>query len=590
MPMIHVLLTPFLLVPPQAAQQSTKPRAAARGDRTEELVRALPRSSIGVVATAGWDDIRQRIARNAWAEFATQGHWRGMTKLLTQSLDGPARSAASKIELADVLASIGGPVAGCIGITDYGWEGCCLVDAGSDGEAFDEMFRGVWDEIVSTEKTSAIHEYDGASILVVRTGGNDPHYGLFEDRGIYGALIHEDADSVLKRIVELIDRVRGEGEERGFLETQAYYQANKAHAGTPALRLVFNGESFFEALAKEFDDDQLGHTTELGVFDIGWGYMNLDLGAGEDLDFSGGVSIPKDTLLGDFADLLGPVPTHLIDRLPAESTSVSLGNYDLFAAWQLFLDTMANYSPDGFDEIQDGLDQVRDLWDIDVEEDVISQFTGNFASFTMPIPEGESGEQLEAMGLGEQLEAMGLGGLGSLDEGGALLVEFEDPYMVEAALEQVLLVTGIGGMVEEIDYQGYTYQKVDLGASPLMWGFTDDMFVYTSIPTPIHTALSLSEGIEIDEDHLARFRDELKKQGPSVSTITISDSRSTVEVLLTTLGFLEGILELEADPSMRALLDLGLPDGSLVNTYFQGTIVQTLSRRGDGVYLSARAR
>ncbi len=577
--MLIQLLTTLMLSSAAVAQGNP---TQERSDPTDRLLKALPSEAIGVLATAGWDDIRLRCAQNAWAEFAKKGSWAGFDSIVDKVLEETAGSLAKHIELGGVLASIQGPLAMSVSREEYGWEACGLVDAGERAEAFDALFQMVWGQLEENEDGSSTYDYEGSPILFVGGSGGDTHLAIFQSKGIFGALLHEDSDSVLPRVIEVVDRLAGNADGKGFLGTRAFHEARKSHNGTPALRIVFNGDSFFEALTRELNAGQLGRPTEMGIFDIGWAYVNMDLGPSESLDFNGGVSIPADTLLCDFADLLGPIPTHLIARMPATSSNVSLWNYDLNGAWQLLLDTLGTYDAEAFETIRTGLTQVRDTWDIDIDEELFAQFTGNFASFTMPVPEGE---------IAKNLKVLGIDSTDSPNESNAFMIELEDAYIVEDALEKAFMASGIGSLIEEAEYKGHFFNSASLGFQSFMWGFTDDTFVYSNTPTPVHTALSLSKLKKVELPHLDLFKKVLKRSGPNVNLITISDTRSTVETVISALSLAERFVPMVGvDPILREMLSMGFPDPTLAASYFQGTLVQTISRQKDGVYFTFAAR
>ena len=572
--MLHILLAPLFLAPGPQVQSE---------DSTERLLRAIPREAIGILATARWEDIRQRVAQNAWTDFLGDDSWGQACKELDRLIGREVGPVAALVDVPAILEAIDGPVVAGFTIGRFGWEALALVDAGTDAPEIEQLFAFAWGAIEENEPSCTAIERDGISLLFACDDPTRESHAIFEVDGVFGWIAHQDGESLIERAHEVIEHLEGKSEAKGFLDSDAYHRARRGLSRTPALQVVFNGDSFFRAMAQELDDEELGHVTEIGVFDIGWGFVNMDLGAGEELDCEAAIAVPRDTLLGDLADLMGSVPTHLIDRLPPESTNITLANYDVHGAWQLLLGALEGFEPGVVEKIEGTLRGVHETWDIDVEEDLLVQLTGNFAGFSVPVPEGESAAQFEALGLEDNR---------SYAESSGFLCELADPYTVEDALEKALLITGIAGMVEEGEFEdGSLYQKVPLGQQPLLWTFTADSFLYSTSETPLRGALARSEEGDAGPDHLARFRQVLKRSGPETGVITISDTRATVSATLSLLGMLEQLGPLlNSDRGWYAFSALDFPDSELASAYFQGTIVQTISHSKDGLHLSIRAR
>jgi hypothetical protein len=262
----------------------------------------------------------------------------------------------------------------------------------------------------------------------------------------------------------------------------------------------------------------------------------------------------------------------------------------------LFLEVLSSFTQEGYDNVLQGLQSARDLWGIDLEEELLLQFTGDFASFSMPVPEGEIKNPLEQLGLEAagvpaRSTAAALASRNLFNESGGFLVGLADPYAVQDTLEKLLLIAGVSGLVEEEDYQDYTYHSVDLEQQSFVWSFTDDNLLCSMSSTPLRNMLSRAEVDVADKSHLSRFRGVLTTCGPEVGLISISDTRNTIESMIAAMGLFGQVLPVTTGiPGLHDLSTLELPEKEVVGSYFQGTLIQKIARTKDAVYFTFQAR
>jgi len=587
--MIGLFLTPLIALPAPGPQEGA-------GHQVQRLLRAMPENAVAVLSTAGWDEIRTRAAQNTWIQFTKDASWRALYELFAEVIANNVDLAGIGIDPIEVASSIHGPVA--LGITNsrYGWEVCGLVDAGKQGGGFEDFFDMVWNEIEELSPDRSILEHGGVTALLVDGLGGEMNLALFGVEGAFGFVAHQDPESIIDRVREIIDKLKGVEEDDGFLDTDAHDAASRGWTSPPALSVTLNGEVLFHTLSREMGEEALGVITELGFLDVAWAYLNVDIGLGENLDFAAGLHIPHDTVIGDFADLLGPAPIGMLKRLPNACSSLSLCNYDVAGAWQLFLEVLSSFTQEGYDNVLQGLQSARDLWGIDLEEELLLQFTGDFASFSMRVPEGEIKNPLEqlaleAEGVPARSTAAALASRDLFNESAGFLVGLADPYAVQDTLEKLLLIAGVSGLVEEDDYQDYTYHSMDLEQQSLVWSFTDDNLLCSVSSTPLHNMLSRAEVDVADKSHLNRFRGVLATCGPEVGLISISDTRNTIESMIAAMGLFGQVLPVTTGiPGLHDLSTLELPEKEVVGSYFQGTLIQKIARTKDAVYFTFQAR
>jgi len=211
------------------------------------------------------------------------------------------------------------------------------------------------------------------------------------------------------------------------------------------------------------------------------------------------------------------------------------------------------------------------------------------------VPEGEIKNPLEQLGIeAEGVPALSTAALASRDlfnESGGFLVGLADPYAVEDALEKLLMIAGVSGLVEEEDFQDYTCHSVGLDEQSLMWSFTDDNLLCATSSTPLHNLLSRAEVDVADKSHLSRFHGVLAACGPEVGLVSISDTRTTIESTIGVMRLLAQMLPVTTGiPGLHDLSTLELPEKEVVGSYFQGTLIQKISRTKDAVHFTFQAR
>lgn len=555
-------------------------------DPTDRLLRALPPESMAVVATAGWDEIRRRAAENSWVAFFQDEGWHELYALMAALLEQGLETSELDLDPLAVLHSIHGPVAFAFDRDERGFHATLLLDVGADRAAFEDLYELVWNELEEAQ-AGALVRYEGVSALfveVVDGEGDDPNLALFELDGIFGLIAHDAPEGALERLHQVVDSLQGRAEGAGFCGSAAFHASRKGWNRTPAFRATVDLSRVLHLASEEMGAKERELVDQLGAFDMRWAYANVDLGQGEALELSAGLHVPRDTVLGDFADLLGALPVDLIQKLPPSSSSISLGSYDVWGAWNLLLEVLSNYAPEAFDSLRAGLEGLRAVSDLDVEEELLAQLTGRFAGFSLPVPVEELSASLAAIGIDA-------GGEGTAESNG-FLVELDDPYTVEDALEKLLLLSGMSAQIREDDHEGEVYQVLDLGLQTLLWAFTDEAFVYAATPTPMQALLERVEAPSTDDLHLARFRQVVEECGPEVSILTLSDTRTVVEGFVWGLDLFRSLATggMTHGAQVRAFAEADLPDKDLAASYFRGTMIQQMARTRDALLFRFQAR
>jgi len=578
--MSHLVLTPLLCLPTVVAQQPV-----------DRLLRALPEEAFVVFATAPWDEIRSRAEHNTWAAFFRDEQWKAVFDVATGEWDADLEEEELGFDFDDLIASIHGAVAVSLDESPRGFEGVLLVDAGEPRAAFEEIFDALWKRTEEDSDATSVRTFEGVSFLLDEDDAEDAtNAALLEIDGTFALVMHDDLDALVERTHQVIDRLRGTDEGLGFTGTRAWAAADGG-ARRPALSLVMNMQRTLSFALEDADEDQRDAVEELGILDLEWAYASADLGKGEALDFTFGLHVPRDTVIGDFADFLGPVPTGMITRFPGDATNVSLGRYDVWGAWQHLQEVLAQFAPEQHDELQSTLAGFRAAMGLDVEQDLLARLTGAFASFTMPVPKEEIADQLAMLGADVE-------GVPAQSEG--WIVGLDQAPRVQGVVDKLLAVFGIAEQVETEEFQGRPYYALETPFAHMLWAFTDDAFVYAPTPTPLRAVLRRADAEEPADGFRERLSGALAEAGPGAAWVTLTDTSAMLHGVMWSFeaagglflaGVMEGLSEDgEEDEALGELLELDWPSAELAREYFKGSIASWVTRTGDRLQLRLRSR
>jgi hypothetical protein len=565
------LLLPVFLPAPAPVQQ------ASRGPL--DLLAVAPGDAVLVVSTDRFDAIRERAAQSAWGRFLKDERM-AIGDLLDTMLE--EADTAEWAQVNEVLLTVHGTALGFLAPLAGGKEfgGCVLVQPEQGLVPFlaftDQLLEWVrtqGDVVISSQS------YAGVDLDVFESQANGEVAVLFESQGVVGAAVAEKLDGALFVAHGVLDRINGRGTAPSFAAHKEFTAARGA-GRIPALDVHLQLQELMTASGETWDemDDGDGIAKKLGLDQVRWAHLKADIGAGEVLELSLSVHIPRATFLGKCFDLFGPLPVDLMKRMPGEGSGFSLGNYDLAGLWREIKTFCGEIDPETLAELEAGVDEASSAAGFDVEE-LIQAFDGRFGSFTMKVP-AEEVPALGMLGLDEVPEAM--------QQGGGYFIGLRNAEVLRTAVDTLLADTGMVAAVTSETFEGSTLSSLDLGMMKVGWCVVADGLVLGT-PTPLRTFLtqgSAAAGTSAADN--PRFSGAVQSSA-GASVLSVSDTALSVQ----------GMLSMFQMIPMFGLGDYGNsdlgpltspPDPAMAKEFFKGTTVFTLRRNGDVFELFAGTR
>lgn len=549
-----------------------------------DLLASVPSEAVVVISARDLDGLRSRAAEHAWAQFLADPELEAVSAYLAeQGVSWDALMADSELPL--------DPLAFCDSIHDsivafvapIGAErepGFGLLFApGQDRAAFEDHFDSLL-ELFDNELVGSSDLYGDVEIAVFEQPeqSEDADLVSFEFGDVAAIVGSSSADHALELAHGVIDRLAGQSGAAAASEADSLAEARTSAGGRRSLEAFVDLQAIFE-LAGEEDEDVMEVVQAIGLTDMRWLYLSAELGAGEELDVSVSIHVPEESYLAAYLDLFGPLPLELGDFLPADATSVSLGSFDVFGAWSTTLDILAAEAPAQLEQLQAGLDMVSTSTGLDIEQDLLAQISGTFATFMGPVPP----EEIEAsMG---SMSTLGVDA-GSFDQGTATIVGLVDPDVVELFVEDALSQGQMYALVEQEEFQGELINSIVMpGMGGLYWSFTDGALVLSEFPTALRAALR-KPGHGDSESALdtPRFKERLHGR-TDASTVSIADTGQTVRMMLAA-GEMIRDLAANTGEAPAELTHMPLPDPSIATRYFSGTLRSALTRKADSIVLT----
>ena len=562
-----LLLLPLAFLPALPATSPFQESGRTPVEAEPTLLSAVPEDAILALWTDRWDAIRARGKENSWVRFLQDESWGFggvMQALLDEAADEMPEDAP---RLEEVIGAIEGGVAAFLRASDTPEDpsfGVLIeVDPSND------VLLGHFDKLVdlAAEEIGAASSdtYNGANLDILESELGDEAAVWLDVEGLVGMTFGPTREIALETAQGVVDRWTGSDESKG-------YAGNELAPGggpTPAFTVQLDLPRLMESLGETFGDDEEEEALmeAVGVTAIEWVALSADIGEGEELELSLSAHIPSGNLIGNLLDHMGPMPVDYLDLMPSDSLSVALGAFDLWGMWTTIKDFMREYAPDDLEEMEAGLAAGKDEMGFDIEQDLLAQITGRFASFNMAIPPSEMPE-LAIIGI-EEIDP-------SMAQGGAFLIELKDPQAVQRMVNSVLEAQGMAEMVVAEDFQGVTIHSMDLGFLRPHYAFLPEGVVISMYPTPMRAMVRQSGAEDApNAGQNEKFSSALESFGGS-SMVTLSDTQAWVSAILGTLGMLSAFV-----PELGTADLFTPPDPSLAETYFSGTTVFALTRDGD---------
>lgn len=569
-----ILLVPLAFVrtaePPEgSAAVSATAADGSRPQATDDLERILPEEAALVLLTADWDTIRERCAESEWVRFLADERVGGGFRELVGMLAAGAPPGLP--ELGPLQAAVhGGAAFFLLPARGGGFSGGLLLQPEGDEGVVEDALRRLAG-MLQGKATLTRERYADVDLLRVEQPGEDEVVVAFSTRQLVAVLFGPDALTVDELAHQTIDRRLGIDERRSFA-TGRLRRSAPERVLEPAFAFHLDVQRLLDAARPGWRRSaEVRALEQVGLSRIAWVHGLADVGAGEELELALSLHVPEGALLDGLADAFGPLPTELLERFPERSLGVGFANYDVAEAFDAVQAFLGEHHPADLEQLRAGLRLAGAQLGCDLEQDLIAQLTGRFGSFTMRVPEGELSPLATMAGLGEAAQ------------GGVYLIELRDPAPVERVIDRMLLFAELADEVEEQRFEEHAVHSLDFdGLFALHWAFTDQGLLVSEFESALVAALLTGED---NAARATRFREGLQ-------ALTGASAASLVETESSVAAFLALARAWLVGPGAGAVpLPLPpLPDPSVAEEFFDGTLIFTVERADDRLDFRFRAR
>jgi hypothetical protein len=277
---------------------------------------------------------------------------------------------------------------------------------------------------------------------------------------------------------------------------------------------------------------------------LGPAAVGLRFGEGQEVEGLLHFSFDPETVLGDLNRMFIPFDASLLKWAPSGSPMVQIMGFDFAAALDAVLAIVAEQSPESYDEYEQGLESLQQATGVHVVDDLLSELTGNLASFFTEPPD------FEAVDSGE-----GIPGLG-------YVFGLHDSAAFERNLLAVLEPTGFVGFAEVTKFKhGNLYSLAPMGM-PVAIGVGAGGLGLLMGDTAIAHASQVLDGVEVKsaaQDGIVRNGLNLAGDAVSVSIVDLSMMTAIGAMVESELGEdlgLEGLFS-NLEGSMVVVADAG---------------------------------
>ncbi|MCC6406650.1 MAG: hypothetical protein IT453_05770 [Planctomycetes bacterium] len=569
--------------------------ATSSGPASTDLLRFVPRDALLVAHTAPLDTLRADVRANAWWQLATDPTFAS----LWQHVEAQNAELASQLDGLDprvLCESIHGQTAMFVAsdaTLDHATIGF-LVEPGADATGFDAFVSAVRTKVsvhLRAEQDShagITYELWGSksSDTDVATGDDPSGVAFVRCGGVAALLVDEDASELRAAAHGLIDRVQAGGVEPSMATHPGLLEARgQAHGQARAEFFLDLAPIGRKALAEAGSDDAGGRwVRELGLADMRWVHARADFGSGENLDLEVAVKLSPTGALTSWLSALHVPSSKLHAKIPADAVGLSLAGFDVHGLWNDVWATFGRVDEQEQASAQRQLAQVSQaMGGLDFERDVISQFSGEFASFTLEVPKEEAAAVLGMGMFGGVTEAQ-LDGLPSLGE--VFVIGVRDPLALEGTLEELFGLIGIGELIASDDVEGQEVYYAELGDSARMsWWFGNDCVALSAYPTAlrktvVHAGKTGAPSAATDP----RFAKALAENSDACS-LSIA---STPTMIKSVGGVVQYLMSME-DAALAGAVS-AVDWKALVDRYVKGTTTCTVRHQGGELRMHLRTR
>ena len=575
--------------------------SAAQALQTEDTLALAPADAFLVAHLDDADGLRSQLARNQYYRFLTSPQ--GLPGALGSRWPAELQAVLSLDPTEEELASLGEEERKILELlqTIRGSATFYLAQASMDhepvvgialqpGERMEDFVRLVSGFAEDSGEVTLL-ERNGLQVGVPTRSLTDSskfEAGMIFSADTFALVAGDSPERTREEFERMVERMSG-GEGESVAQSPMFPEAMAA-LRAPGQIDVFLDLTPFLAFADRLPQADDGPApeevmAEIGLDQMRWVAGRLGVGAGENLDFEMQVYVPEDTRVAAFLDLFGPMPLELMDRLPADLVSVSAGSFDLAGLYDMALDTVNDFAEGMGDMARAQVEQFGGMLGVDLEEDVLRQFTGAFASFSVPAAEFDAeSDPMRA--------AMLSSGLAT-----AWVAELYDGDVLADSLDD-LLEFGGGMMGMPIELETVQVGGFDLtrpAGVPILYGFSGDGprdvmafgleadMVAALLADPAGNASNV-----FDHPQLGPLVSECRSASSFAAGLTAQSMLSMRNGFLNLMG---PIQEESADAELEEVESvLERVDQQMIQSFFEGVGISTFERLPNAVRLHYRTR
>lgn len=577
----------------------------------ERLLRATPEDAAVVLSTHDFDSIRAQLEGNSWWKFAHEESMQGWMESLWASLESEtpvwgnvdgggedeadaeaaaaerAESAAKVRKVFDQVSSFMHAVHGpCVGFAKFDSldevAAGVLVDPGADRAAFEGWVDQFLESMFAdAPKETTTYESVELRLYEVPSSESDDEelFVYFEHAGTCALVLAPKREIAFSVAHGVIDRQRKQDGAQGVLGNPRFQAARASGDSKARIELFVDVARFIEIGMRDDppDDESRKEMDLIGVQELSWARAVCDIGQGEQLDLELAFGIPKQGALARIFSHLRPCSEAFVRSIPRDAISVGTFGLDIAGLWNEGWEIAAELSPEGTAAARKQFDGAGEmLGGVDLEADLIEQFSGDIASFTVAVPD----EEYRAA-LGAAFELMPEEAREVLERapkvGNAFVIGLRDGKVVEGCVEKLLDASGMGASIEIEEFQGDTVNLLEIpgAGTRFSWVFQDRRVVISQYPTALRALLSHkpdAEGGSLYQH--ARWGPHLgaNKGAAMLSLAGTPESLKSMGTAFQTLGAI-----LPSNPA-TSLFTTGWPSPEAIDRLFSGTMLMSLTR------------
>lgn len=421
------------------------------------------------------------------------------------------------------------------------------------------------------------------------TGQGDFNAGMIFSADRFGFVGGDNDEAVRAEFERLVERMSG-GEGSSLLANERFVEAGQALTSPGQIDLFVDVAALMQwvemAPAAPDGPSPQEVLATIGADRMRWMAGRANIGTGEVMDLEFQMHIPKNSMVASLADLFGPLPLSLIERIPADAVAVTGANFDVNGLFNLALDSVDLFA-EGMGEMgRAQIEQFGSMLGIDLEADLLEQFTGGFATYSVPARELD----FEADPMAAMMMSSGLAT--------AWVVELYDADLVADSFDGLIDFAGgmmTGGM--GIELETVSVGGMDLlqpAGMPFAFGFEQNAGMGAM-------AIGLEPGMvaELLRNPGDRSKSVLDHEqlGPLIQSNRNASSFSaglTAQTMVSARAGLLGLFgtlgsEMDADAEALETM-LEHVDRDLIESFFQGVGVSSMERLPNSMKLHYRTR